>query len=265
MHRDLAVRNIMVGANNRVKIGDFGMAKVIPVGQARWRMKAAGKLPVRYMPPESLDDKAWCWPGGAVSSAQVFNEASDVWSFGVAQWEMMTYGDTPYLGDNIEIAKIPDYVIDGGRLKFPPVRRASGGGVCDVRAVQQVRGRGEQQRGHVDSVVRRCQVVLGGRCRGPAPVRRPVRVAGAAARRVQRSRPGPRRRPPAPGSARQQALRILASLCAYDRNGLGGSDGEDNRSSGRVMLRREKSTFHTRRTPERRAPLRRRGRLRAPP
>ena len=57
------------------------------------------------------------------SPPQIFNEASDVWSFGVAQWEMMTYGDTPYHGENIEIAKIPDYVIDGGRLRFPPVRR----------------------------------------------------------------------------------------------------------------------------------------------
>ena len=62
---------------SQLKIGDFGMAKVIPVGMSKWKMKQGGKLPIRYLAPEVLDDK-------------VFSQASDVWAFGVTMWEMMT-------------------------------------------------------------------------------------------------------------------------------------------------------------------------------
>ena len=43
-----------------------------------WRMDRPSRLPVRYMPPESFVTKR-------------FDEKSDVWSFGVANWEIMRY------------------------------------------------------------------------------------------------------------------------------------------------------------------------------
>lgn len=102
VHRDIAARNILLGANNQLKIGDFGISKRIPDGQVRredvqggsrrqhrlahtaqlppmqdfWKMDKAGRLPVKYMAPESLTRKR-------------FYEASDVWAYGVLLWEIL--------------------------------------------------------------------------------------------------------------------------------------------------------------------------------
>ena len=109
MHRDIAVRNILIGEHNTVKIGDFGMARVIPIGEHSWKMKQPAKLPIRYLAPEA-------------ESLRVFSEASDVWSFGVVQWEIMAYAETPYDVDGIEISQVRRFITDGGRPKLPSVR-----------------------------------------------------------------------------------------------------------------------------------------------
>ena len=50
-----------------------------------------GMMPVRWMPPESIRD------GVAIS-------ASDVWSFGIVLWEMVTLAELPYRGlSNYEV------------------------------------------------------------------------------------------------------------------------------------------------------------------
>ncbi len=79
VHRDIAVRNILLGENNTVKLGDFGLARYILDGDSDWKMDRATRLPVRYMAPETFVKKR-------------FSIMSDVWSFGIALWEMMTFG-----------------------------------------------------------------------------------------------------------------------------------------------------------------------------
>ena len=108
VHRDLGARNVFVGAHNTVKIGDFGMARVIPIGEHSWKMKQPAKLPIRYLAPEA-------------ESLRVFSEASDVWSFGVVQWEIMAYAQTPYDSDGVAVNQIWEFIGAGKRLQQPPV------------------------------------------------------------------------------------------------------------------------------------------------
>ncbi|RWS08705.1 Proto-oncogene tyrosine-protein kinase ROS-like protein [Dinothrombium tinctorium] len=107
VHRDLAARNCLVSSYARneriVKIGDFGLARDIYKNDY-YRKEGEGLLPVRWMAPESLVDG-------------VFTTQSDIWSFGVLIWEVLTLGQHPYTARaNIEVW---NYVRSGGRLEVP--------------------------------------------------------------------------------------------------------------------------------------------------
>ncbi|XP_048513218.1 insulin-like receptor [Athalia rosae] len=103
VHRDLAARNCMVAEDMTVKIGDFGMTRDI-YETDYYRKGTKGLLPVRWMAPESLKDG-------------VFTSFSDVWSYGVVLWEMVTLASQPYQGlSNDQVLR---YVIDGGVMERP--------------------------------------------------------------------------------------------------------------------------------------------------
>ncbi|KAH1169150.1 hypothetical protein KIL84_013740 [Mauremys mutica] len=78
IHRDLATRNILVENENRVKIGDFGLTKVLPQDKEYYKVKEPGESPIFWYAPESLTESR-------------FSVASDVWSFGVVLYELFTY------------------------------------------------------------------------------------------------------------------------------------------------------------------------------
>ncbi|KAH0628310.1 hypothetical protein JD844_009266 [Phrynosoma platyrhinos] len=80
VHRDLATRNILVENENRVKIGDFGLTKVLPQDKEYYKVKEPGESPIFWYAPESLTDNK-------------FSVASDMWSFGVVLYELFTYTD----------------------------------------------------------------------------------------------------------------------------------------------------------------------------
>lgn len=62
-------------------------------------------LPVKWMPPEAFLDG-------------IFTSATDVWSFGILLWEIMSMGYVPYTGHtNDQVMKL---VAGGGRLEPPP-------------------------------------------------------------------------------------------------------------------------------------------------
>lgn len=84
VHRDLASRNVLVSATRVCKIGDFGMARHMQsLGDVYERHSRNAKIPVRWMAPEVLHKNR-------------FTTKSDVFSFGILMWEIVTLGSTPY-------------------------------------------------------------------------------------------------------------------------------------------------------------------------
>lgn len=84
VHRDLASRNILVNSQRICKIGDFGMARHMQSFCGIYERHSRNtKIPVRWMAPEVLLENR-------------FTTKSDVFSFGILMWEIVTLGSTPY-------------------------------------------------------------------------------------------------------------------------------------------------------------------------
>uniref|UniRef100_A0A8C7P943 Tyrosine-protein kinase n=1 Tax=Oncorhynchus mykiss TaxID=8022 RepID=A0A8C7P943_ONCMY len=81
IHRDLAARNVLVENESTVKIGDFGLTKSIKDNEGYYTVKDDLDSPVFWYAPECL---VHC----------KFYLASDVWSFGVTMYELLTYCDS---------------------------------------------------------------------------------------------------------------------------------------------------------------------------
>uniref|UniRef100_A0A452ER97 Ephrin type-A receptor 2 n=1 Tax=Capra hircus TaxID=9925 RepID=A0A452ER97_CAPHI len=104
VHRDLAARNILVNSNLVCKVSDFGLSRVLEDDPEATYTTSGGKIPIRWTAPEAI-------------SYRKFTSASDVWSYGIVMWEVMTYGERPYWElSNHEVMKA---ISDGFRLPAP--------------------------------------------------------------------------------------------------------------------------------------------------
>ncbi|XP_037895093.1 tyrosine kinase receptor Cad96Ca [Glossina fuscipes] len=103
IHRDLAARNILITDDHTCKVADFGFARDVITSKI-YERKSEGRLPIRWMAIESLYDN-------------IFSTESDIWSFGILMWEIVTLGSTPYPG--ISAAEVMRKVRDGYRLEKP--------------------------------------------------------------------------------------------------------------------------------------------------
>ncbi|KAF3848878.1 hypothetical protein F7725_015375 [Dissostichus mawsoni] len=91
VHRDLAARNILVNSNLVSKVSDFGLSRVLEddaeaaytTRSSRYIFSKGGKIPIRWTAPEAI-------------AYRKFTSASDVWSYGIVMWEVMSYGERPY-------------------------------------------------------------------------------------------------------------------------------------------------------------------------
>ena len=107
VHRDLALRNILMMADGTVKIGDFGLSKHIQSQQQEhnrnqdhcqgnnntttvkaeeeYVYEGGTALAVRWTAPEVL-----------LNSTAAYRKEADVWSFGVVMYELFSGADKPY-------------------------------------------------------------------------------------------------------------------------------------------------------------------------
>ncbi|CAL8304613.1 ephrin type-B receptor 4a isoform X1 [Gadus morhua] len=85
VHRDLAARNILINSNLVCKVSDFGLSRFLQENSAdpTYTSSLGGKIPIRWTAPEAI-------------AFRKFTSASDVWSYGIVMWEVMSFGERPY-------------------------------------------------------------------------------------------------------------------------------------------------------------------------
>uniref|UniRef100_A0A8B9L1P2 Ephrin type-A receptor 7 n=1 Tax=Astyanax mexicanus TaxID=7994 RepID=A0A8B9L1P2_ASTMX len=104
VHRDLAARNVLVNSNLVCKVSDFGLSRVIDDDPEAVYTTTGGKIPVRWTATEAIQYRK-------------FTSASDVWSYGIVMWEVMSYGERPYWDmSNQDVIKA---IEEGYRLPAP--------------------------------------------------------------------------------------------------------------------------------------------------
>ena len=94
----------MVDSRETCKVADFGLLREIPKDNSIYQATTEMPWPIRWMAPESLDNRE-------------FSPASDVWSFGVLLWEMYYPNELPYA--ELTNIQIPSKISSGYRLSIP--------------------------------------------------------------------------------------------------------------------------------------------------
>ncbi|XP_075940638.1 protein tyrosine kinase 2 beta, b isoform X1 [Anarhichas minor] len=102
VHRDIAVRNILVASPDCVKLGDFGLSRYIE--DEEYYKASVTRLPIKWMAPESINFRR-------------FTTASDVWMFAVCIWEILSCGQQPFFW--LENRDVINQLEQGIRLPKP--------------------------------------------------------------------------------------------------------------------------------------------------
>uniref|UniRef100_A0A8C6M932 receptor protein-tyrosine kinase n=1 Tax=Nothobranchius furzeri TaxID=105023 RepID=A0A8C6M932_NOTFU len=104
VHRNLAARNILLKNDYQVQISDYGVADLLCPDDKKY-VYTDTKTPIKWMALESILFRR-------------YTHQSDVWSYGVTVWEMMSFGAEPYTSVQ-SVQKVPSLLEKGERLPQP--------------------------------------------------------------------------------------------------------------------------------------------------
>uniref|UniRef100_A0A672S4N4 Receptor protein-tyrosine kinase n=1 Tax=Sinocyclocheilus grahami TaxID=75366 RepID=A0A672S4N4_SINGR len=105
VHRNLAARNILLKSDFMVQIADYGIADLLYPDDKKYFFNEIN-TPIKWMALESILFRR-------------YTHQSDVWSYGVTVWEMMSYGAEPYSA--MRAQEVPDLLEKGERLSQPQI------------------------------------------------------------------------------------------------------------------------------------------------
>uniref|UniRef100_A0A3Q3LJR6 Receptor protein-tyrosine kinase n=1 Tax=Mastacembelus armatus TaxID=205130 RepID=A0A3Q3LJR6_9TELE len=105
VHRNLAARNILLKNDYQVQISDYGVADLLYPDDKKY-VYTDTKTPIKWMALESILFRR-------------YTHQSDVWSYGVTVWEMMSFGAEPYA--SVHPQEVPSLLEKGERLSQPHI------------------------------------------------------------------------------------------------------------------------------------------------
>ncbi|XP_069010693.1 receptor tyrosine-protein kinase erbB-3a isoform X1 [Embiotoca jacksoni] len=105
VHRNLAARNVLLKNNFTAQISDYAIADLLYPDDKKYFYNEV-KTPIKWMSLESILFRR-------------YTHQSDVWSYGVTIWEMMSYGTEPYA--TMRPQEVPDLLEKGERLSQPHI------------------------------------------------------------------------------------------------------------------------------------------------
>ncbi|XP_037627238.1 receptor tyrosine-protein kinase erbB-3a isoform X2 [Sebastes umbrosus] len=114
VHRNLAARNVLLKNNYTAQISDYGIADLLYPDDKKYfynEVKVRNttekiSTPIKWMSLESIMFRR-------------YTHQSDVWSYGVTVWEMMSNGAEPYTA--MRPQEVPDLLEKGERLSQPQI------------------------------------------------------------------------------------------------------------------------------------------------
>uniref|UniRef100_A0AAZ3RAD8 Receptor protein-tyrosine kinase n=1 Tax=Oncorhynchus tshawytscha TaxID=74940 RepID=A0AAZ3RAD8_ONCTS len=101
VHRNLAARNVMLKSDYFVQISDYGVADLLYPDDKKYT-----PINIKWMALESILFRR-------------YTHQSDVWSYGVTVWEMMSFGAEPYA--SMQPQDVPSLLEKGERLSQPHI------------------------------------------------------------------------------------------------------------------------------------------------
>ena len=109
LHRDIALRNMLLASGYIVKVADFGLSRKIE--NDLYQPSNTFALPIAYLAPEVIKDRQ-------------FSSKSESWAFGIVLWELFTLAEhLPYVKEcgGMDVCAISAFLGANKRLPIPDI------------------------------------------------------------------------------------------------------------------------------------------------